>query len=118
MSDHSTIGKAVMDYMETERNIACLEKQLSDIGKALIDLGTALRETPDHVAVQEVIHVPYTGWTPDDNPAPISIPLATLDVNDLGSITAALADAMKERDRLLPQLRRMGLQDLAYRGSG
>ncbi len=107
-----------MDYMETERNIACLEKQLSDIGKALIDLGTALRETPNHVAVQEVIHVPYIGWTVEYKPAPVSIPLATLDVNNLRSITVALADAMKERDRLLPQLRRMGLQDLAYRESG
>ena len=29
-----------MDYNKTERDIACLEQQMGDIGKFLIELGT------------------------------------------------------------------------------
>ena len=115
MSDYSTIGKTVMDYKETETNIACLEKQLSDIGKALVDLGTAWRESPSQVTIQEAILIPRTGFTVAIHPEPVSIPLTVLDVNNLRDIALALAEATKERDRLLAQLQRMGLQGLEYR---
>ena len=114
MRDYQTIGKAVMDYTETERDIACLEQQLSDVGKALIELGTALRETPMAVTVGTSVQIPKTGWTGAIPQELASIPFSTLDVENLRNLSTALAKATEERERQLPKLARMGLQNLAY----
>ena len=114
MSDYSTIGKAVMGYTDTERDIACLEQQLGDIGKMLIELGTVLRDSPTKVAVGTSIQIPRTGWTIVVEPEAASIPFTALDVENLRKITTALANAIQERERLIPNLERMGLQNLAY----
>ena len=118
MSDYSTIGKVVMDYTNTERDIACLEQQMGDIGKLLIELGTALRDTPARVTVGASIQIPRTGWTVAVEPEPTSIPLMALDVEKLRGLAAALAKVLDERERLIPKLDRMGLQNLAYQRDG
>ena len=114
MTDYSTIGKAVMDYNETERAIACLEQQMADIGKLLIELGAALRDTPTRVTVGASIQIPRTGWAVDPDPTTASIPLTALDVEKLRGITDSLTKEIAERERLIPNLERMGLQNLGY----
>ncbi len=110
MQDYSTIGKAVMDYTDTERDIACLEQQLGDVGKSLIELGTALRDTPTAVTVGTSVQIPKTGWTVAIPKEFASIPFTALDVENLRNLTTALAKATEERERQLPKLERMGLQ--------
>ena len=51
-------------------------------------------------------------------PEPTSIPLTALDVEKLRGIAAALDKVLDERERLIPKLDRMGLQNLAYQRDG
>ena len=46
LTDHGTIGKTVVEYSDSGRHIACLKKQLSDIGEQLSLLGQTLQDNP------------------------------------------------------------------------
>lgn len=111
-SDHSTIGKTVVEYAENGRHIACLKKQLADIGEHLLTLGEQLRDAPLSVAVtaaeiqvtrpSRMVLADYT----------TTIPFGALDRENLQHILEMLGKAQKARQQLEKTLRGMGLEDL------
>ena len=72
-----------------------------------------MRDTPTRVTIGASIQIPRTGWAVEPDPT-TSIPLTALDVEKLRGITDALTEVLAERERLIPNLERMGLQNLAY----
>ena len=109
---YETIGKTASDYSEIERKIACLEKQMGDIGQDLLALGKHLRDSPSSVTVGDRIEVPYEGWSVATQPEPTPIPLTSLSIERLRSLSQELRDATAERQRLCSHLSRMGLGNL------
>lgn len=103
-----------MDYTETERSLACFEKQLGDLGKDLIALGTVLRDAPDQVGVGSALSIPDDRWSVAIPASRHEISPDTFNLDRLYALLQGLAETTKERDRLRGQLQRMGLQNLAY----
>ena len=110
--DHSTIGKTVADYAENRRHIACLKKQLSDIGEHLLALGEQLASDPlSMVVTPNEIQVPRRGWMLQENHT-TAIPLTVSDWENLQHILELLGKAQKSRQQLEKTLRGMGLEEL------
>lgn len=112
MSDHETIGKTVVEYAENGRHIACLKKQLADIGDHLTLLGEQLRDAPLSVAVREsAIEVTRSSrMVPTDYVT--SIPVMSLDKYYLNQIIEELRGAEQLRERLERTLKGMRLEHL------
>ena len=117
MSDHSTIGKTVVEYTENSRHIACLSKQLSDIGEHLVALGEMLRDDPSpvNVTTTHIQMVDHGGFTVGPTPTK-AIPVAALDQDALVLVLKELIKAKTSHDRLSAALKGMGLEELTRVG--
>ena len=111
MSDYSTIGKTVMDYNENCRNIACLKKQLFDIGSHLELLGQKLQNQPNSVTVSSgAVRVSQMHqFVIEEHPT--VIPPTDLDPDTLRTLLTSLEKALTAHHQLNNSLRGMGLSE-------
>lgn len=111
MTDYNTVGKTVLDYNENCQQIACLKKQLGDIGSHLELLGQQLQGQPSSVTVSSnSVNVSQM------HPIVIqevstAIPNSELNPETLGAILVALQKAMAAHHKLDNTLRGMGLSE-------
>ncbi len=110
MSDNDTIGKAVVEYTDNRKHLACVLKDLADMGKALSKLSEALQSGPERVAVRNgqiivTIHNPIVFAQHDET-------IPTLDVARLEAQLQDLQRTTRERGSLEKTLRDLGLGDL------
>ena len=112
MSDYEMIGKTVVEYTDNSRHIACLKKQLADIGDQLVLLGNKLKDAPMSVTVApNAIQVTLADrFTAEDHVQ--AIPLTTLDHAKLQHILSLLTEAQGSRQELDQTLTGMRLPEL------
>ncbi len=112
MDHYDTVGKTVVEYTDNQRTIACLKKQVSDIGEDLVCLGKELQNNPTLVSVtSEGVRLPVS--------VPVSVdqqfrtmPLTSMDVENLQRILSNLQEAKRQGNRLEDTLRGMRLPEL------
>ena len=112
MGDYDTIGKTAVEYTENTRHIACLKKQLVDIGEHLVSLGEQLKDSPSSVTV-----APNQIQVTRSNPIVIAdyttaISFTALDRENLRFTLEMLGKAESSRRQLERTLRGMGLEEL------
>lgn len=118
MQDDAVIGRTVRDYTDSKRRVACLEKELSDIGEHLIQLGTRMKECPERLTVtaNEVIYTASNkvviGSEYDSRTA---IPPVHLDRDHWAASLAKLRETKESRSVLCGRLREMGLSELTVK---
>ncbi len=114
--DNSTIGKTVSDYEAIKKHIACVKKELLDVGTALAVLGQALRDNPDSVRVDDGA-VNITSPSPIlGRPSTRTIDGSTFDVNGIDRLLSDLAQSTQDRTRLEATLRDLNLGGLISDG--
>ena len=115
MSDYDTIGKTVIEYTENSRHIACLKKQLSDIGENLVTLGEQLRDDPSSVTIAptEILVSRPNPIVPASYTTTISAD--ELDMEHLKGILEMLGKAQDSRQQLEQTLTGMRLTELITR---
>lgn len=119
MSDeHATIGKTVIEYTANSRHIACLEKQLSDIGEQLTLLGQKLKNAPgDITAIDRGFQIPDQSPWQVESGNKITMPFSDFDTAKIREILSELSEAKQDRVKLERTLRGMGLADLIKESS-
>ena len=102
----------MVEYSENGRHIACLKKQLADIGEHLLTLGEQLRDAPLAVAItpNEIQVTRPSRMAPTDYTT--SIPFSVLEKENLQHILELLVSAQQSRQHLERTLRGMRLEDL------
>ena len=115
MSDDSTIGKTVKEYTANRQHVACLEKQLSDIGTQLVKIGDMLSNDAERVTVSQH-HVQISNpnkfaigseWDTKEDVA-----REDLDPGKWHGLLEDLAKSQEIDGRLAKSLRTMNLADL------
>ena len=115
MQDDAVIGRTVRDYTESKRKVACVERQLADIGEGLVQIGTRMKECPGRVIVSGE-GVVYTAENPvvgdPDYDTKKLVTNQDLSVEFWATLLSDLKTWKNKRRELGGHLRAMGLADL------
>ena len=106
------MGKIVREYRDNAQEIACLKKQLADVGGHLSLLGQHLQENPSSVMVNaQGIRVTQPNPYVLENMT-TTITRDTMDPDRLQGMVSALSAALNVQARLRATLDGMGLNTL------
>ena len=113
MSDYEAVGKAAKDYCDTEQEIASLTHHLSITASHLGELERMLSGSPSEITTGESFEIPATALYPAAKEGKImSVPFSALDAEVISTTLKCLGRARENRNRLIKDLKTLGLQDL------
>lgn len=106
--DRDIIAKTLLDYADNRREIACMEKRLSDIGDVLVQFGEELRNTPANITVTPTgFQLPFGRWTPVVGHT-VDVADTSFDVAPVREILMRLLELQERDGRLRNTLEQMG----------